>query len=145
MSVLKPDDVEENMRFNLDKAMGIHEQALYVRARRSSILASNLANADTPNYKARDIDFKAVLSGIVADKGPGRLARTQPGHIQPGGTSVRDSELLYRIPYQASVDGNTVDAQVEKSEFTQNALRYQASLQFLGSKIKGLMKAIKGE
>jgi len=133
------------MRFDLDKAMGIHEQALYVRARRSSIIASNLANADTPNYKARDIDFKAVLKNLAGDTGPGRMNTTQPGHIQPAGSSAGDSELLYRYPYQPSIDGNTVDSQLEKSEFTQNALRYQATLQFLGGKIKGLMKAIKGE
>ncbi len=133
------------MRFDLDKAMGIHEQALYVRARRSSVIASNLANADTPNYKARDIDFKTVLKNLAGDTGPGRMLNTQPGHIQPAGSSVDDAELLYRYPYQPSIDGNTVDSQLEKSEFTQNALRYQATLQFLGGKIKGLMKAIKGE
>jgi len=132
------------MRFDLDKIVNVYEQALYLRARRNEVLAANLANADTPNYKARDIDFRAVMRQVAGPVGPERLVVTRPGHIQPGGTDARSAELLYRQPLQPSLDGNTVDAQVEKAKFTENALRYQATLQFLGGKFKSLVNAIKG-
>ncbi|MDH5231418.1 MAG: flagellar basal body rod protein FlgB [Gammaproteobacteria bacterium] len=133
------------MRFDLDKAMGIHEQALYVRSRRSSLIASNLANADTPFYKAQDIDFKDVLGKVANTSGAAKLEMTSPGHLQPGGMSAHDAERLYRHPFQASIDGNTVDAQMEKSEFAQNAVMYQTSLNFLTGKFKSLKSALKGE
>ncbi|MDH5378686.1 MAG: flagellar basal body rod protein FlgB [Gammaproteobacteria bacterium] len=133
------------MRFDLDKAMGIHEQALYVRSRRTSLIASNIANSDTPNYQARDIDFKQVLRNVAGMNEGERLKMTQAGHIQPGGMSAQDAELLYRHPFQASIDGNTVDAQIEKAEFGQNAAQYQSTLHFLTGKITGLRKAITGE
>jgi flagellar basal-body rod protein FlgB len=133
------------MRFNLDKAMGIHEEALYLRARRGSTIASNLANSDTPNYKARDIDFKQVLRTAANMESSGRLNKTNAKHIQPGGYNAATAELLYRHPYQPSIDGNTVDAQIEKTKFAENAVQYQTSLQFLTGKIKGLMSAIRGE
>ncbi len=132
------------MRFDLDKAMGIHEQALYVRARRSSTISSNLANADTPNYKARDIDFRQVLGNIAGNEPAARMKTTHVRHMNPGGGSAENAELLYRHPYQPSIDGNTVDAQVEKAKFAENAVQYQASLGFLTGKMKGLKKAIKG-
>ncbi len=132
------------MRFDLDKIVGVYEQALYLRARRNEVLVANLANADTPNYKARDIDFRAVMRQVVGQGGSQRLTVTRPGHIQPGGRDARSAELLYRQPLQPSLDGNTVDAQVEKAKFTENAVRYQATLQFLGGKFKSLVKAIKG-
>ncbi|MDX1812762.1 MAG: flagellar basal body rod protein FlgB [Gammaproteobacteria bacterium] len=133
------------MRFSLDKAMGIHEEALYMRARRNSIIASNLANSDTPDYKARDIDFKQVLRNAANMQGSGQLNKTNAKHIQPGGRSTATAELLYRQPYQPSLDGNTVDAQMEKARFAENAVQYQTSLQFLTGRIKSLMSAIKGE
>ena len=133
------------MRFNLDKAMGIHEEALYVRARRGATLASNLANSDTPNYKARDIDFRQVLRNAADADSNERLINTNARHLQPGGFSAASAELLYRNPYQPSLDGNTVDAQVEKAKFAENAMQYEASLSFLTARIKGLMSAIRGE
>lgn len=133
------------MRFNLDKAMGIHEEALYLRARRSSVLASNLANSDTPNYQARDIDFKQVLKAAANAESGGRINKTNARHMQSGGFSSSTAELLYRHPIQPSIDGNTVDAQIEKAKFAENAVQYQTSLQFLTGKIKSLMSAIKGE
>lgn len=133
------------MRFDLDKAMGIHEQALYVRARRSGVIASNLANADTPNYKAQDLDFQSVLRSSLGHSTEGsiRLATTHGAH--QGAGNGGDGDTLYRVPTQPSLDGNTVDAQIEKVKFAENALQYQASLQFLGSKIQGMIMAIKGE
>jgi len=125
--------------------MGIHETALYVRAKRSSVLSSNLANSDTPNYKARDIDFKEVLHNAAGMQTTGSLKTTNGKHIQPGGYDAKSAELLYRHPLQPSVDDNTVDAQMEKAKFAENAMQYQTSLNFLTGKIKGLTKALKGE
>jgi len=132
------------MRFNLDKAMGIHEQALYVRARRNGIIASNLANADTPNYKARDIDFREALKHAAGMDNEGTMRTTHNGHIQPSGKGAADAEALYRHPHQASIDGNTVDAQMEKARFTENAVQYQTTLNFLSGRFKNLTEALKG-
>jgi len=131
------------MPISFDSALGNHDKALLMRSRRAELLASNIANADTPGYKARDIDFKTAMANIQA-KSDGGLKVTHKNHIQlasqPGGT-----ELMYRIPNQSSLDGNTVDSQLEKSAFADNALRYQASLTFLDRKFKGLAAALKGE
>ena len=132
------------MRFNLDKAMGIHEQALYVRSRRNSMIASNIANVDTPNYKAKDIDFRSVLRNAAGMDGGDMVMRTHANHIQPGGSTAADAEELFRYPYQASLDGNTVDGQMEKANYAQNTVQYQASMSFLTGKFQGLKKAIKG-
>jgi len=133
------------MRFNLDKAMGIHETALYVRARRSAVLTSNLANSDTPDYKARDIDFKQVLKNAEGMKSGGGMQMTNSKHMQVGGYNAATAELLYRQPFQASLDGNTVDAQIEKAKFAENSMQYQSSLNFLTGKFKALTLAIKGQ
>lgn len=131
------------MPISFDSALGIHDQALAIRSRRAELLASNIANVDTPGYKARDIDFKSVLADANTQTQHGnRLNVTQAGHIQ---TASGNAETLYRVPNQSSLDGNTVDAQLEKAAFAENALRYQASLNFLDSKFKGLMLALKGE
>lgn len=127
---------------NLDNAFGIHEEALRLRARRSEVLASNLANADTPGYKARDFDFKAMLRKEV--EAPVRLAATHSGHINADRGVVAPSQMAYRVPQQASLDGNTVEPEREQVEFSANAMRYQATLSFLDSRIKGLKLAIKG-
>ena len=126
----------------LDDVFGIHEEALRVRARRSEVLASNLANADTPGYKARDFDFQAVLRKEMQN--PVRLASTQPGHIRNDQGVVASAQMAYRIPQQASLDGNTVELEREQTEFSANAMRYEASLRFLDGRIKGLLTAIKG-
>ena len=135
------------MPFNIDAALGIHPHALSLRARRAELLAANIANSDTPNYKARDLDFRAVLGGQMnSNAATGtRLATTQRGHLAAEGVEPGMGELLYRTPTQSSVDGNTVDPQLEYSQFAQNALQYQASLTFLSSRIRGLMTAIRGD
>jgi flagellar basal-body rod protein FlgB len=130
---------------NLDNALGLHEAALKVRAQRMEVLSSNIANADTPNYKARDLDFKAVLSNYqsTATSSPA-LTTTHANHIQqPGG--VMAGSLQYRNPMQPSIDGNTVDPQVEKSKFMENALQYQTTLNFIDGRISSLRKAIRGD
>jgi flagellar basal-body rod protein FlgB len=127
---------------NLDAALGIHPQALELRSRRSEVLASNLANADTPGYKARDFDLQGLLRNETPDP---HLTVTQPDHIQPGQGVVPPSQMQYREPMQASLDGNTVDTELEYSNFAANAMEYQASLSFLDARIKTLMLAIRGE
>ena len=134
------------MRFDLDKVFGVHEQGVLIRARRAELLASNLANADTPNFKARDIDFKQVLQQVETGSNTAHMRSTHAKHLQADGFGgSMNAELLYRNPTQPSVDGNTVDSQQEKSQFIQNAMQYQASLSFLSGKIKSLMSALKGE
>jgi flagellar basal-body rod protein FlgB len=128
---------------SIDKAFGIHERALLLKGQRSEILAANLANADTPNYKARDIDFKTALNQAQQlQQSP--LKTTHDNHISSSASAVA-SESLYRIPEQPSLDGNTVDARVEQAEFAENALQYQTTIRFLNDKIQGLRRVIKGE
>lgn len=131
------------MPITLDSALGIHDQALMIRSRRAELLASNIANADTPGYKARDIDFSAALADAQSRQ-PRSLSTTHDSHIQPD-SSVDGMQALYRVPNQSSLDGNTVDSALEKSAFAENAMHYEASLMFLDRKIKGIMAALKGE
>ena len=126
-----------------DDLFGIHGRALLLRSQRAEVLAANLANADTPGYKARDFDFKAMLANEV-DNGS-RMRTTHSGHIQTEEGMVPPSQLLYRTPLQPSLDGNTVDTEQEHAAFSANALEYQASLTFVNSKISGIRKALKGE
>jgi flagellar basal-body rod protein FlgB len=127
-----------------DNIFGIHEQALLVHGQRLSVLATNLANANTPNYKARDIDFSAVLSGTDA-QAPLPVTVTQPGHLETATGALPAAELKYRNPYQASLDGNTVEMPVEQAAFSENNVRYQASLMFINRNIAGLQLAIAGQ
>ncbi len=128
---------------NLDTAFGIHAQAAAISSRRSELLASNMANAETPNYKARDLDFRSLL-GSADNMGNLEISRTNSKHIIAGDQGI-GGEPLYRIPTQPSIDGNTVDPLIEKAEFMKNSMRYQASLRFLNGKISSLRLAIKGE
>ncbi|ELR65135.1 Flagellar basal-body rod protein FlgB [Photobacterium marinum] len=131
------------MSISFDKALGIHQHTVGVRAKRAETLASNLANANTPGYKAKDIDFQRALSAATSEAKIG-LSRTNNRHISASTTLM--GEQKYRVPTQPDTgDGNTVDAQLEQNLFMQNSLEYQASLDFLGSKFKNLSKALKGE
>ena len=132
------------MAITFDKALGIHEHALHARVRRAEVQANNLANADTPGFKAQDIDFQAMLQQAQASQDM-KMAKSHSGHMDLEGAGAEGGELLYRLPHQPSVDGNTVDAQQEQSRFMRNAMEYQASFQFLSSKFSGLSKAISGE
>jgi len=127
-----------------DNIFGIHEQALLLHGQRLGVLANNLANADTPNFKARDIDFAAVLSTTDAGA-PLSLASTQAAHITLGDGVQPSADLKYRNPYQASLDGNTVELPVEQAAFAENNVRYQASLNFINSRISELQLAIMGQ
>ncbi len=130
---------------NLDNAFGIHELALTLQARRSEVLASNMANADTPGYKARDIDFRAELERF-SNGTPDRsgLRVTHANHMVPASFGS-GGDLLYRNPMQPSIDGNTVDTQKEKAAFMENAVRYQSTLTFVNGKINALKKALGGQ
>jgi len=127
----------------LDNAFGIHEQALKMRSYRAELLASNMANADTPGFKARDIDFKQALQSEVVKQT--QMKTTHKNHFSAATSSLTPAHLRYRIPSQPSLDGNTVDMQLEKSAFAANTLEYQASLGFLNGKISGLKRAIRGD
>jgi flagellar basal-body rod protein FlgB len=135
------------MPLSLDQYVSVHATALDVRARRGELIANNLANADTPGYQARDIDFRQAMARAAGDKTVGAtMTTTQPGHI--GGASSADAagspDLKYRTPLAPALDGNTVDAQIEQAAFAENAVRYQATLTFLSSKFRGLLTAITG-
>jgi flagellar basal-body rod protein FlgB len=147
------------MRTSLDNYLGIHAQALTLEAKRNELLAANLANVDTPSYKARDIDFKAALSAASGDanaggssalpmqQGNASLTATSAGvtGASSGADNSLDASLVkYRVPMAPSLDGNTVDEQLEQSAFAENVVRYQATLTFLNNALRGLMTAITG-
>jgi len=125
----------------MESILGIHEAALLYRARRMDVLAANLANADTPKYQARDLDFSTALDGAFA--AATRLTTTDPRHLALDASSRTDA-LKYRVPHQPSLDGNTVEADLESSRYAENAISYQASLLFAGNRISTLRAALTG-
>ncbi|MEW5833451.1 MAG: flagellar basal body rod protein FlgB [Pseudomonadota bacterium] len=127
----------------LDNLFGIHTQALGLWQRRSEVLASNLANADTPGYKARDIDFRAALAQ-ASGQSDGQLPLSAPSAGQIDPVAQQADKLLWRNPSQPSMDGNTVDEQVEQANFAANGVHYQASLAFITAQIRMLRTAITG-
>ncbi len=130
----------------LDDMLRFQQTALNLRAARQELLASNIANADTPNYKARDIDFASALRDALAGT-PAVLpaVRTSPMHLEgKAGGSILGAPVMYRKPVQPSADGNTVDMDVERAQFTDNALRYEASVKFVSEQMKAMFAAIQG-
>lgn len=130
------------MAFNLDSYFGVHAKALDVRDQRASQLANNLANVNTPHFKAMDVDFKDLLAAKMAGSNQ-EMKVTSSSHINT--QSDFNSQLKYRVSSHTSLDGNTVDKELETAEFAKNALDYQASLTFLEGKIKSMMLALRGE
>jgi len=146
----------------LDAYVGLDAAALKLQSRRMELLAKNLANADTPGYKAQDIDFRAALAAAGAAPaspagastagvagGALQLATTDAQHLggasgANGANGAPDPQLKYRVPLAPSLDGNTVDEQLEQAAFAENTVRYQASLSFLTTKLRDLMTAITG-
>ena len=130
----------------IDNALQFHAEALNLRAFRQELLAANIANADTPGFKARDIDFRKSLQDAMAGRSPTvQLAQTARGHVKPSGAAAAGPETpLYRSVVQASLDGNTVDMDVERAQFAENAIRYEANLTFINSQLKTLLAAIQG-
>lgn len=131
------------MAISFESALGIHDQSLSLHSRRAEVLANNIANADTPGYQARDLDFAELLK--TSSEHRMRMTMTHQRHISTNGMGGADPELKYRVPMQPSLDGNTVDLQIEQAEYAKNALRFQSSFTFLNSKFKGLSKALRGE
>jgi len=139
------------MANSIDNFLGVHAQALVLESRRTQLLAANIANVDTPNYKARDLDFKTALANAASADGGGSggtlaLRATNSAH-QPGNAAGvnNDPALLYRVPMAPALDGNTVDEQLEQAAFAENSVRYQATLTLLGGKLRSLMTAITGQ
>jgi flagellar basal-body rod protein FlgB len=134
---------------SLDKLFQFHANALNVRAYRQQLLASNIANADTPGYKARDIDFAAALRNARADGAEtpaptAALRVSSDRHLTGVSSSSAPAEALYRNAQQPSIDGNTVDMDVERNRFAENAVHYDANLTFLGGQIKLMLAALQG-
>lgn len=132
------------MAITFDNALGIHQHALEARTKRAEVLANNLANADTPGFKARDIDFQAMMRRAQGEMSGLSMAQTHTAHMDTSNPGAQ-GQLLYRLPHQPSIDGNTVDTQAEQARFMRNAMEFQASFQFLNSKFSGLTKAITGQ
>jgi len=126
----------------LDNALGVSPQVLAVRAQRTEVLSANIAHANTPGYKARDIDFTAAMRTAMDQQGS--LRRTDSRHLPAAGAGG-EANLMYRVPAQPSLDGNTVESHREHAEFMDNAVRYEASLSFLNSRIRSLKTAIRGQ
>ena len=134
------------MSLSLNKAFGILPASIRLQDRRAEFLASNIANADTPNYKSRDFDFRGTLAAIAGVEKGLELVKTQSNHLQlPGFDPNANPETLYRIPAQPALDGNTVDPQLERAAFAENAMRYQSTLEFLNRRVSGLRAALRKE
>ena len=125
----------------LDSAFALTERTLAVRGQRMEVLSKNIANADTPNYKAQDVDFRSVLKGTQL---PTAMNATQKGHFSES-KMISDANLFYTTPLNSSVDGNTVELSVEQAKYGRAAAQYQATLRFIESDVSGIRKALKGE
>jgi flagellar basal-body rod protein FlgB len=132
----------------LDAALRFQQEALNLRAQRQEILAANIANADTPGLQARDIDFSSELKKVMergrAENTGVALALTSARHIPAQVVNTPTTDLLYRVPDQPSLDGNTVDMDRERTQFADNSLKYQMGLTVLGGQIKGMMNVLQG-
>jgi flagellar basal-body rod protein FlgB len=133
------------MALNLDSYLGVDPQALKLQSRRMDLIAENLANSDTPGYKARDIDFRAAMARAGSADAAMKLATTNPGHLGTDPAADANANVKYRVPLAPSLDGNTVDAQQEQAAFADNTVRYQATLTFLSGRFKALLTAITGQ
>ncbi|MFZ0870142.1 MAG: flagellar basal body rod protein FlgB [Rhodanobacter sp.] len=130
------------MTITTDSVFGLNAPALALWQRRSEVIASNLANADTPGYQARDLDFRSALQQASGESSQLQLSTPTAGQIQPNSSDAE--QLKYRTPMQPSMDGNTVDTQVEQAAFAANTVHYQASLSFINGSIQTLRLAING-
>jgi flagellar basal-body rod protein FlgB len=137
------------MPINLDAYLGVHAEALKIRGQRTEVLARNLANADTPGYQARDIDFRTALAqagGASGAEAPVAMHATNARHLSTAETAdASTANMKYRVPLAPSLDGNTVDVQMEQAAFAENSVRFQATLSFLQARFRGLLTAITGQ
>ncbi|BCB26709.1 flagellar basal body rod protein FlgB [Sulfurimicrobium lacus] len=129
----------------IDEEIGFMSKALNLHAQRQQLLAGNIANADTPNYKAVDIDFSRALQTAMGSGDAVGLNRTAPGHLQAKDSNPFGARTLYRQPAQPSIDGNTVDMDVERTQFIDNAIRYQFALDRVSGKFKEMQLALSSQ
>lgn len=132
----------------LTDSLQFQAQALTLRSERQRLIASNIANADTPGYVARDMNFAQALreaTGGGLSAAAGTVAATQPGHLQPAGGARAEANLAYATPSQTNLDRNTVDLDRERASFADNAVKYEAALNFINHDIRQMMEAIKGQ
>lgn len=130
----------------IDRQLGFQQTALNVRAARQELIAANIANADTPHFKARDIDFREALMGALNGKqNPLALNMTSSRHLEAKAGGALDQSLRYRTESQSAVDGNTVDMDVERAAFTENAVQYEASLTFINGLLRTMQQAISNQ
>ena len=125
----------------VNNAFGIHERAISVRNRRVELISQNIANADTPNYKARDLDFKKMIAGVEGVK----VSSTNARHYEVAHLENSPDGLKFRVPFNSATDGNTVEMSVEQAQYSKATADYQATLMFLESRISGIRKALRGE
>ncbi|MBN2864640.1 MAG: flagellar basal body rod protein FlgB [Thiotrichales bacterium] len=130
-----------------ESIFGIHEKALHVRTQRGEVLANNLANADTPMYKARDIDFRKAMADAQDELSTSKpdMVTTNSRHIEGFAEATTENYLKYRMPTQPALDGNTVETHIEKAKFMENAMQHEVTLEFINSKISGIRGALRGE
>ncbi len=132
-----------HMISKLDNTLSFHQTALSLRTSRQEMLSSNIANADTPNFKAKDIDFTNVLRDVLSSSAKTQgLTTTSAMHINPDYGNIANTQALYRVPQQPSADGNTVDMDTERTRFAENSLKYDASITFISGQIRGLLSAL---
>lgn len=134
----------------IEQQLGLLRNVANLRAYRQEVLASNIANADTPNYKARDFDFKAALANAQAGRSGFGIARTSPRHLggldlTGNGSAPAGVDVLYRSEFQANVDGNTVNMDVERSAFAENSVQLESALTFIRGQLNKLQTAIQGQ
>lgn len=135
------------MPLDLNTYLGVEPDALKVYSQRAEVLAANLANADTPGYRARDLDFRAALAAAGSPGSTLQPTTTSPADVTAGsaaGGLSTEQFLKYRIPLAPALDGNTVDSQLEESQFAENTVRFQATLTFLNNRFSELTTAITG-
>lgn len=134
------------MKTLFDRQIQFHQTALNLQAHRQQLIASNIANADTPHYKARDVDFRAALQGALNSARAGvQMATTQAGHIASAPAPALETLAGYRGELQSAVDGNTVNMDVERAAFAENALHYEASVTFINGMLRSMNSAITGQ
>jgi flagellar basal-body rod protein FlgB len=129
----------------LTNTLDFQAQALTLRSERQRLIASNIANADTPGYVARDMDFAQALKEAAGATATPGLATSQPGHIPLAGGARAEPNLLYATPAQTNLDRNTVDMDRERANFADNAVKYEATLRFINGQVKNMLDAIRGQ
>lgn len=126
----------------MSSALGIHDKALRVKNQRMELLARNIANEDTPHFKARELDFKTVMAKFEPSE---TMAATHTTHFDFGDDKTEDDGMRYRVPFNASMDGNTVEITVEQAKYGKAAADYQATLTFLENRVNSIRKALRGD